>query len=89
MAVRKFLRGEYDSHNGKFLPTTAELSKAVKYEDAFIRAKERRMLKPPVAVDPENVLQIDFTPEHREKMKLKFKQLSASLGSNNSTLTGE
>lgn len=41
-AVRKYLRGEVDGHDGRFLPTSAELARTVRAESAFSRRMAER-----------------------------------------------
>lgn len=72
-AVRKFIRGEIEEHNGKFAPTTAELARAARYEDFRIDAEAKhaaRMLAKP-ADEPEPV----FTEEEMERRRAQVDEL--------------
>jgi len=67
LAVRRFIRGEVDEHNGKFAPTTAELARAARYEDFRITAEAQhatRMLSKPIE-EPEP----EYTEEEMAKRK--------------------
>jgi len=66
-AIRRFIRGEVEEHNGKFAPTTAELARAVRYEDFRIDAEAqqaKRMLNKPA---PE--IEYEFTEEEMERRR--------------------
>lgn len=51
-AVFRLIRGEFDWFNGKFLPTTAELSRACRYCEDLIAPPKRMALPAPGDVEP-------------------------------------
>lgn len=74
-AVRRFIRGEVDDHNGKFAPTTAELARIVRYEEFRAKAEAehaQRFLSRPEP-DPEP----HFSEEEMERRR---QQVNALLG---------
>lgn len=74
-AIRLFIRGEVEDHSGKFAPTTAELARAVRYEDYRIdtaaQYAARMLAKPQPEPEPE------FTEEEMERRRA---QVDALLG---------
>lgn len=77
-AVRRLIRGEVDEHNGKFIPTTAVLARAVRYEDERIRihaatANRKRLAR----AQTENVVELD--PETRARRRAQLEALAIKL----------
>lgn len=74
-AVRRFIRGEVEDHNGKFAPTTAELARAARYEDFRIEAEAKHAAR--LLAKPEPEPEPEFTEEEMERRKA---QVDALLG---------
>lgn len=78
--VRRLIRGEVDDHNGKFIPTTALLSRVVKYEEDRIRlnayaARTKRLER----ARTDNVVELD--PETRARRRAQLDALVLKLQS--------
>lgn len=74
-AVRRLIRGEVADHNGHFAPTTAELAKAVRYEDFRIEAEAKHAAR--LLAKPEPEPEAEFTEEEMERRRA---QVDALLG---------
>jgi hypothetical protein len=78
--IRRLIRGEVEEHNGKFIPTTALLSRVVKYEEDRIRilaatANRKRLDR----ARTDNVVELD--PETRARRREQLAQLVVKLQS--------
>jgi hypothetical protein len=78
--IRRFIRGEVEEHNGKFVPSTAILARVVAYEDRRIRLQAsydgRKRLE---RANADNVVELD--PETRARRLEQLKLLTAKLQS--------
>lgn len=76
-AVRRFLRGEVSSHDGRFLPTSAELARVVREESSYAkRIAERKAL--PVMLDDKGDREV--VAAQREANYRRLKGLAEMLG---------
>lgn len=66
-AIRRFIRGEVEDHNGKFAPTTAELAKIVRYEEFRAQAEAEHAQRLISKVEPEP--EYNFTEEEMERRR--------------------
>jgi len=78
-AVRKIIRGESPEHNGRFVPTTAELAKAVRFEDGMLEYQRKAAARQIEAPKQETVVEI--TPEMRARRVQQLRQLGVRLKS--------
>lgn len=76
-AVTRLIRGEFDWFGGRFLPTTAELSRACKYCEDLIAPVARPALPSPGDVEP--------TPEEWERRKAQADEARDRFGIKPST----
>ena len=75
-AVKRFIRGEVPTHDGRFMPTPAELAKEARARAEiahYVALAEQRQTKALPKPEPE------FSDEHRRMMRDKLRSLSASL----------
>lgn len=72
-AVRRLIRGEVADHNGHFAPTTAELAKAVRYEDFRIEAEAKHAAR--LLAKPEPEPEEHFTEEEMERRRAQVEAL--------------
>jgi hypothetical protein len=77
-AVRLFLKGEVAEHNGRFLPTSAELARVVRAEADFVRGMQLGKTKKSERDPP--------SPEARARIVAKADALIAQL---NRTAAGD
>lgn len=57
-AVHRLIRGEVDEHDGKYVPSTAILARAVKYEDFRITAELEHSMRQLAKPVPEPVIEL-------------------------------
>lgn len=69
-AVRRYIRGEVEGHDGRFIPTSAELARVVRREQAQLDRITPRRLR---------LVESEPPPEVRERMVHRFKDLSSEL----------
>lgn len=81
-AVRSYLCGRVEEHDGRFLPTSAELARVVRAEQARIYRSAPPLLQivAPEPTDEERARWAEADREHRARMAAKFKALSERLG---------
>lgn len=71
-AVRRIIRGEVEEHNGKFIPSTAILSRVVRYEDDVIRIKASHANRKQIERQQyENVVELDDATKKRRLAQLQ------------------
>lgn len=70
-AVRRLIRGEVDDHNGKFIPSTAILSRVVRYEDDRLRIQAAYAGRKRLERQPENVVVLDAATRAKRVQQLK------------------
>jgi hypothetical protein len=77
-AVRRFVRGEVEDHNGKFAPSTAQLARVVRQEDQAIEIRRRfagrQQIERP---QPENV--VVLSDEERQRRYQQFRLLAGKI----------
>lgn len=72
-AIRRFIRGEVEDHNGKFAPTTAELARAARYEEFRFEAEAKHASR--LLAKPEPEPEIEFTEEEMERRREQVDRL--------------
>ncbi|MCO5092039.1 hypothetical protein [Bosea sp. (in: a-proteobacteria)] len=78
-AVYRFIRGEFDWFNGKFLPTTAELSRGCRYcEDLIAPPKPLALPAPGDVIDdsPEAIARRQQHAENCRRNRFDWKQIA-------------
>jgi hypothetical protein len=80
-AVRSYLCGEVEDHDGKFIPTSAKLARVVRKEQAHLNRVTFSEV-PLQLVDAREPSEEEKRAEekHRARMAAKFKALSERLG---------
>lgn len=81
-AVRRFLRGEVCSHDGRFLPTSAELARVVREESAAARRMAERQDRPVMIADHRDP---EVTAAEREKRAERLRDLARMIGGGSET----
>lgn len=78
-AVRKLIRGEFDHHAGRFIPSTAELAKAIRYEDSLITMRAEMAKRPAIAHQPQP--DVVLSAEERQRRAKVLLNLAERIGS--------